>query len=434
MQKTYTLAILMVAFLQLSAFSQQQYPERKPYFKAKNLTVANRLVSNVTVDSITPADLVNELLGPGAVISNLTYTGSLQALGSFIDAGNSFGIDSGVVISTGNVMYIPGPNVSPSSTTVFNTPGDSLLNTYTNWGTYDAAIIEFDMTVLTDTIGCTFVFASEEYPEWANSNFNDLFAFFVSGPGITSPVNIALLPGTNTPVSINNVNDSVNPQYYVDNTAGTELEFDGYTIPIQCQYPIQNGQTYHFKIAIADCADANFDSGIFLKKNSILGLAAMPVPNFSAAVSGLTVQLTNTTNYALFYVWDFGDGFIDTTTSVTTSHTYAIAGNYTLRLEAHNYYQIASVQQTLNMGGVGIFETGTFTAPLMHSLGHGTFTVSTKDLSMKQLKVYTLTGALQYELTTTDTNLSLDLTSLPKGLYLVVLESNQGVYRWKVVR
>ena len=116
-------------------------------------------------------------------------------------------------------------------------------------------------------------FASEEYPEYVNQ-FNDVFAFFISGPGITGPyssptgfpggsANIALLPGTTTPVTINNVNNGdndcfsggpsgpcVNCAFYVDNCNGTTVEFDGFTTKLEAKIPVNPCQTYHLKLAI----------------------------------------------------------------------------------------------------------------------------------------------------------------------------------------
>ncbi|MEM9984596.1 MAG: PKD domain-containing protein, partial [Bacteroidota bacterium] len=123
----------------------------------------------------------------------------------------------------------------------------------------------------------------EEYSEYVNT-FNDAFAFYVSGPGIAAPApgqNIALIPGTPLPVSINNINNGFSPPgiapngpcvncaYYVDHTNGIELEFDGFTIPLLATVEVQPCQTYHLTLVIADALDQFYDSGVFLEANGI---------------------------------------------------------------------------------------------------------------------------------------------------------------------
>ena len=108
-------------------------------------------------------------------------------------------------------------------------------------------MLEFDIAPDCDTLGIKFVFGSEEYPEFVNS-YNDAFAFFISGPGMPQQ-NIALLPNSNTPVTISNVNNGTtnngpcsNCNYYIPNGTGAfsqsqyndpnVIEYDGFTIPL----------------------------------------------------------------------------------------------------------------------------------------------------------------------------------------------------------
>ena len=77
-----------------------------------------------------------------------------------------------------------------------------------------------------------FVFLCEEYIEHINpatNPYNDVFAFFISGPGIVGEQNIALVPSSTNPVTINNINPVTNSQYYIDNTGGLDIEYDGFT-------------------------------------------------------------------------------------------------------------------------------------------------------------------------------------------------------------
>ena len=139
-------------------------------------------------------------------------------------------------------------------------PGDNDIILYGNLSgqgaySYDAIAVHFDFTpIISDTIRFNYIFASEEYPEYSNTTYNDRFLFLVSENGGT-PVNIAQVPGTTTPVEINSINQIVNSQYYNDNSIGSNsvnFVFDGYTVPLEAKFFAQVGNTYHIKLVISD--------------------------------------------------------------------------------------------------------------------------------------------------------------------------------------
>ena len=113
---------------------------------------------------------------------------------------------------------------------------------------------------------------------------NDGFGFFISGPGIAGPfssgaINIALVPGTSLPVTMQNLNLTTNAAYYFDNgngfgtgTApdGVTVQYDGFTVPLQAVAAVQCGQTYHIKLAVADGGDDILDSGVFIEEGSFV--------------------------------------------------------------------------------------------------------------------------------------------------------------------
>ncbi|MBL7779036.1 MAG: choice-of-anchor L domain-containing protein [Chitinophagales bacterium] len=219
--------------------------------------------------------LSNLMGGECVAISNVSYQGPPQAFSYFEDSAVSFGISRGIVISTGiantDLSYPAGFFAS----TNLNMPGDidltnSLQQTSgTSYVTYDAVKIEFDFSSpVLDTVFVNYVFASEEYPEYVCTSFNDIFAFYVTDPTNSTTQNIATIPGTNYPVSINNINNlpcTLAPQLYIDGTNSTLHCFDGYTVPLTASFIAQPGITYHLKIVIADAGDGVFDSGVFLQ-------------------------------------------------------------------------------------------------------------------------------------------------------------------------
>jgi hypothetical protein len=215
-------------------------------------------------------------------VSNVQLLAVPLQVGRF-ENGGILGLNSGLVLSTGVVSGSQQPSGLFNSTG-FGTSGDvDIANFGANAGqfptNYDACVVEFDFTpTLSDTIRFTYVLASEEYPEYANTSFTDRFLFLVS-ENSAAYANIAFLPGTTIPVEINSVNQMINPQYYIDNLSGPNagsFVFDAYTTPFEAKFFAQTGASYHIKLVIADVSDNVFDSAIFLDEqesfNDINGL------------------------------------------------------------------------------------------------------------------------------------------------------------------
>lgn len=263
----------------------------------------------VTSGNQSPQALVqNVLVGSGVTVSNVNYTGSAQAIGQFNSTNANVGIQEGLIMTTGTIHNTQtagerhgphGPNDRVNAGIDNNRPGYSLLNSLSNGGgTFNAAVLEFDFVPYSDYVEFRYVFASEEYPEYVCTDFNDVFAFFISGPGIPGRQNIALIPGTNAPVAINTVNSGSvgsasganssncdaaygnwrnNNIYYRNNGTGNSspqnsnpqfIQYDGMTTVLTASSNVICGETYHIIIAIADVGDGIYDSGIFLEANS----------------------------------------------------------------------------------------------------------------------------------------------------------------------
>ncbi|MGV3630129.1 MAG: choice-of-anchor L domain-containing protein [Bacteroidota bacterium] len=235
--------------------------------------------AQLTVDnSLTPDQLVQNILaGSGVQVSNVTFTGALIQIGSFNGQNSNIGFGSGIILSSGDISTAIGPNDQGGAGGSAGGETDPDLEEIVDPnGSFDAAILEFDFIPISDTIKFNYVFASEEYMEYVNSGVNDAFGFFISGPGINGPFtnnaeNIALIPGTTTPVTIDNLNDDSFDQFYVNNEdiPGETVQYDGFSVPLQAIFPVQCGQTYHLKLAISDAGDDVFDSGVFLEAGSL---------------------------------------------------------------------------------------------------------------------------------------------------------------------
>ncbi len=234
--------------------------------------VNGQLIINKNIS--VPNLVKNVLIGNGVSVSNITYSGNPNAFGKFTNGSlTTINLNSGLIMSTGDVDDAPGPNSSSSISTTNNTGSDPQLQALIPGFTVnDAAVIEFDFVPIGDTLRFKYVFGSDEYPEFVNSSYNDVFGFFVSGPnpagGQYVHENIALIPGTNLPVTIDNVNDVNYSAYYYNNTGGLSIEYDGHTVVLTAEVVVTPCMTYHFKIAIGDAGDSAYDSGVFLEEGS----------------------------------------------------------------------------------------------------------------------------------------------------------------------
>ncbi len=244
-----------------------------------------------------PGYLVNEILtGGGVEISNITFGGTPVQIGYFSNGSSIIGVESGVLISTGDVTSMAGENTADATGSSTGSGSDVDLST---GGTdvNDVAALEFDFVPFSDTVEFKYVFASEEYNEYANSPYNDVFGFFISGPGITGSFaggakNIAKLPN-GLPVSINTVNLTENPSYYVDNDYGDltttmDVGYDGFTVPLTAFSEVQCGETYHIKMVVGDVNDALYDSGVFFEAGSFGGSSVSfdATPTFTSYLGG----------------------------------------------------------------------------------------------------------------------------------------------------
>ncbi len=230
---------------------------------------------NIT-EGISPASGVqNVLLGSGVTISNITYSGVANSFGTFTTGPTptNLGLTSGIIMSSGKVSGAAG-SVSVNASTSNGTGSDPQLAALVAEEVKDAAVLQFDFIPLSDTVQFRYVFGSEEYPEYVGFDYNDIFGFFISGPNPFSSTaytnkNIAIIPGSNLPVTINNVNSGSYSQFYINNQpTNVHIAYDGMTTVLTATAAVVPCQTYHIKIAIGDVYDAIYDSGVFLEANS----------------------------------------------------------------------------------------------------------------------------------------------------------------------
>ena len=240
-----------------------------------------------SVQAATAAQLVQEIAGTGVSgVTNATYTGAAGAAGIFSGM-DGIGIGSGIVLSSGSAAAVVGPNNSAAASTVNNTAGDATLAGIAGGTTRDAATLEFDFVPTSSLVTFTYLYGSEEYPEWVNGGYNDAFAIVVNG------VNCAVVPGTSAPITIDTVNASVNSAYFVNGAGSAATQMDGYTTPLTCLAAVTPNATNHFRFSIADGGDANYDSWALIQAGTLVANAAPTTQDVSASTySGIPVATT----------------------------------------------------------------------------------------------------------------------------------------------
>ncbi len=246
--------------------------------------------SQLIVTPITPQQAITDVLigqgvvvTPGSVSIKGTATGADASIGKFkvgpsgVNAPFS-ALDSGIIITTGRASEASG---SASVQRAFNSVDitDTELQSITTNTIRDGFVIQFSFTPESDTLRFQYIFSSEEYPEYAGSGFNDVFGFFLTGAKqdgtFYNNQNIALIPNTTTPVSINTVNNGtassgpcMNCGYYVNNSSSTSIVYDGSTVVLTAYALVVRCTEYTIKLGVADVGDGSHDSGVFLKAGS----------------------------------------------------------------------------------------------------------------------------------------------------------------------
>ena len=239
-------------------------------------------------------DLIKDVFIKGNCrnVSNIKALGNENvSIGKFSNAGNILGFDEGIIISTGDIELAQGPNRSIDSGRSFDLKSqeDADLDILATDSLFDITGIEFDFIPIDHRVTFQYVFASEEYCEFVGTDFNDVFGFFVSGPGINGPfadnaINVArLINGAGDNVSINNVSHLTNTEFFINNATSIDtencnldfqdtfqdvFEYDGFTVRLAASFQVIPCETYRIRLVIGDVADSILDSAVFLQSES----------------------------------------------------------------------------------------------------------------------------------------------------------------------
>jgi len=306
---------------------------RVPILLAMLLLAGSAWAQLAVNQNATLAQMLAQIDGPDVSISNLTllspsqnrqygtFTGGTTPAGT----GPVLGIDTGIFLTTGSAASMLGPN-NTGGISIDNgfTYNDADLTAIAANAIYDPVVFTLTAVPAKDRLNVRFVFASDEYPEYVCTVFNDVFGLFLTGPaapgGPSVTRNVALVPNTTSAIAVNTINggavgaeqtpgntapcDLGNTAFYVDNGTGStplqnqNLQYDGFTVPITSDAPVVPGEGYTLKLAIADAGDAAWDSAVFIEFVGSSWAAEADL-SLTATVVDPTLPLGQTTDLAL---------------------------------------------------------------------------------------------------------------------------------------
>lgn len=302
----------------------------------------------------TPESLIeNVFLGDGIQITSIRFNGKPEAAGYFSNGMEDIGFEEGLLLTTGESWRADRPNNSAVSGSANGSFANSAeLERLTDEVLED--VLEYVITFRpsTDSVAFKYKFASEEYPEFGCSCYNDVFAFYIYGSGLDpNGENMATLPNSDLPVSVKTIHPidpdpnnnggcdfelppcvPQNEDLYVDNTGSPSLEYDGFTQTLIASAKVIPCEEYTLKIAIADVQDEIFDSAVFLEAESFsskeveieatgVGLDGNIVEGCSTADLVFSIPEIRQEDYTITFskIGDAvaGQDFVDFPTSVT---------------------------------------------------------------------------------------------------------------------
>jgi hypothetical protein len=347
--------------------------------------VPSGLNPNQIIDSsLTPFQLAESLVGTGLSVSNVTFTGGAASTASFnFDDPTVVGFGQGILLSSGSAADVVGPNMADDTSTDFALPGDADLDALSGFTTFDAAVLEFDFIPTANQVVFYYAFASDEYPEWVTTPFNDVFAFYVNGTNYAEVRQIAGDPSAPfVPVTVNNINNGnplypdaipMRPDLFRANYYGSsaiDLELDGITSVLTFQAPVNPGVVNHMKLAIADASDGILDSAVFIQagslvsnENPVADLSLTPEHGTAPLLVTAIVEGEDPNGLPLTYTINWGDGtfsngdldqpFDDNEKTTLVDHIYASGGEYIVTLTVSNGDMTGISVEDVDVIGVG---------------------------------------------------------------------------------
>lgn len=221
--------------------------------------------------SASALQMANTIFGSGVTVTGASYSGPANSSAIYSNGQLAAGVtpsDSGVILSTGNVRDFAQSGGDPNrqtgtSTDTSGATNNAQFNAVAGTRTYDAVWLDANFIPDGNVMTMNFVFASEEYPEYVNSNFNDFLGVWVNGQYV--PISVG-----NGTTAINNINPVTEPNLFISNTNDQyNTEMDGFTLTLKLTIPVNPGVVNTIRIGIADTGDAQYDSNVLIAADSV---------------------------------------------------------------------------------------------------------------------------------------------------------------------
>ena len=369
--------------------------------------------------------------------------GSTNGIGYFEANGSSWPFENGLIMTSGDVANAAGPESGVLVDGTYAWPGDGDLEAFIpglNAGdTNNASIIEFEFVPVSNSMSFDFIFAAEEYGTF-QCTFTDAFAFLLTDSS-GNTTNLAIVPGTDDPVSVLTVRDdqyngsceSVNAEWFANYYGPGGLppltsptNFIGHTEVMTATATVIPNEVYTIKLVVADDGDTIYDSAVFIDGGSFdigqldLGedilvssgnalcegqeivLDAGALPNNSSiewfmdgilleGETGVTLTVTETAFYSAIITVDntdcaYGDDilveFFQSPQIVAVEDSIIKCANegYTLEVNIENSDQLNSLTYIWTLDGIDL-QTGTDNTYYLDELTEetGEFTVTVFD-------------------------------------------------------
>lgn len=308
----------------------------------------------------TALQMANAIFGDGVTVTGASYTGANNSSAIYSNGQLAPGVvpsTTGVILSTGNAASFTQSNGDPNRATNTSTDttgpnNNALFNALAGTNTYDAAYLDVDFIPTGNLMTIRFVFSSEEYPEYANSQFNDVVGVWINGVNV--PVGVG-----NGQTGVTNINSTTQPNLLVNNTTDAyNTEMDGFTVTLSLTIPVHSGVVNSIRIGIADTSDAQYDSNLLITGDSVTTtLVAQDdsihlYPNHSTTLDALANDTHSAGTLTITHI----NGI-----AVVAGQTVTLASGQQITLNADGTFTILGDGQT---------EVQNFTYTVTDGLGH----------------------------------------------------------------
>ncbi|MES2142823.1 MAG: Hint domain-containing protein [Pseudomonadota bacterium] len=317
----------------------------------------------------TALQMANTIMGDGITVLSATYSGASTSKAIYSNGGLSPGVvpgTTGVIFSTGRAADFTQSSGDPNRAT--GTGSDSAgvdnntqFNTIAGARTYDASYIDIDFRPTGNVMTFQFVLSSEEYPEYATSQYNDVIGVWINGTHV--PISIG--SGTS---GITNINGITQPNLYRSNLNDDfNTEMDGFTLTLSLTVPVNPGVTNSIRIGVADTSDAAYDTNLLIAADSAQTVVVARDDSASIVATGSTTinVLGNDAgpgNATLIITQINGQNVVaGQTITLSTGQQVTLNANGTLTVLGDGQVETANFTYTVGVGNSGPTDVGIVT-------------------------------------------------------------------------